>query len=148
MYEDDRSTRWCSWLRHCTRSPQGHGFSIPDGVSGIFIDIILSVALWPWGWLSLWQKWVPEVFPVGKGVGLTTLPSSCADCLEIWEPQPPEPWGPVQACNGVALHLPFYKDDDKLVTELLCCVWVSSPWKWPVRHQPLKMLTYRSYTVS
>ena len=28
----------------------------------------------------------------GKGdqcVGLTTLPPSCADCLEIWEPQPP-----------------------------------------------------------
>jgi hypothetical protein len=28
---------------------------------------------------------------LGKGVrciGLTTLPPSCADCLEIWEPQP------------------------------------------------------------
>ena len=28
---------------------------------------------------------------VGKGgrcVGLTTLPPSCADCLEIWQPQP------------------------------------------------------------
>jgi len=24
----------------------------------------------------------------GRCVGLTTLPSSCADCLEIWEPQP------------------------------------------------------------
>ena len=33
-----------------------------------------------------------EFFLEGKGgrcVGLTTLPSSCADCLEIWEPQPP-----------------------------------------------------------
>jgi len=40
----------------------------------------------------------------GKGsqyVGLTTLPPSCANCLEIWEPQP------VQACNGIALPLPF-----------------------------------------
>ena len=30
-----------------------------------------------------------EYFLVGKGgrcVGLTTLPPSCADCLEIWEP--------------------------------------------------------------
>jgi len=26
--------------------------SIPDGVTGIFIDIILQVALWPWVWLS------------------------------------------------------------------------------------------------
>jgi hypothetical protein len=24
----------------------------------------------------------------GRCVGLTTLPTSCADCLEIWEPQP------------------------------------------------------------
>jgi hypothetical protein len=30
------------------------------------------------------------------GVGLTTLPPSCADCLEIWEPQPP---GTLRACN-------------------------------------------------
>jgi hypothetical protein len=30
------------------------------------------------------------IFPGGKGgrcVGLTTLPPSCADCLEIWNPQ-------------------------------------------------------------
>jgi hypothetical protein len=41
----------------------------------------------------------------GKGdrcVGLTTLPPSCADCLKVWEPQPPGS-GPVQACNGIAL---------------------------------------------
>jgi len=25
----------------------------------------------------------------GRCVGLTTLPNSCAHCLEIWEPQPP-----------------------------------------------------------
>ena len=25
----------------------------------------------------------------GRCVRLTTLPPSCADCLEIWEPQPP-----------------------------------------------------------
>jgi hypothetical protein len=43
---------------------------------------------------------------VGKGsrcVGLTTLPPSCADCLEIWEPQPP---GTVRTCNAIALPLP------------------------------------------
>jgi len=35
---------------------------------------------------------------VGKGsqcVGLTTLPPSCANCLEIWESQPP---GTLRAC--------------------------------------------------
>jgi len=30
-----------------------------------FIDIILLVALWPWGWLNLWQKWVPGIYPGG-----------------------------------------------------------------------------------
>jgi hypothetical protein len=42
----------------------------------------------------------------GKGgwcVGLTTLPHSCADCLEIWEPQFP---GILRACPGIGV--PFY----------------------------------------
>jgi hypothetical protein len=37
----------------------------------------------------------------GKGgwcIGLTTLPPSCDDHLEIWEPQPP---GTVRACPGL-----------------------------------------------
>ena len=49
-----------------------------------FIVLIHSAALWPWGRCSLWQKWVPRIFPVGKGgrcVGLTTLPSSCLKIL-------------------------------------------------------------------
>jgi hypothetical protein len=33
-------------------------------------------------------------------MGLTTLPHSCADCLEIWDPQPP---GTLRACPGIAL---------------------------------------------
>ena len=37
-------------------------------------------------------------------VGLTVLPPSCANCLEIWEPQPP---GVYRACPGIALPLPF-----------------------------------------
>jgi hypothetical protein len=39
----------------------------------------------------------------GRCAGLTTLSPSCADCHEIWEPQPP---GTLKACNGIAL--PFF----------------------------------------
>jgi hypothetical protein len=34
----------------------------------------------------------------GRCVGLTTLPLSCADCLKIWENQPP---GTFRACQGL-----------------------------------------------
>ena len=67
-----------------------------------FIYIILPAAVRLWGRLSLQQTWVPGVLPEGKGgrrVWLT-LPPSCADCLEIWQPQPP---GTPRACRGIAL---------------------------------------------
>jgi hypothetical protein len=34
----------------------------------------------------------------GRYVWLTTLPPSCADCLEIWEPRPP---ATLRACPGL-----------------------------------------------
>ena len=37
-------------------------------------------------------------------MGLTTLPPSCADCLENWEPQP---HGILKACTGLLLHFLF-----------------------------------------
>jgi len=49
-----------------------------------------------------------EYFLGGKGgwcVGLTTLPPSCADCIEIWEPQPPGTLRACPGCNGTALPL-------------------------------------------
>jgi hypothetical protein len=42
-----------------------------------------------------------EYFLGGKGsrcVGLTTLPPSCADCLEVWKPRPP---ATLRACPGL-----------------------------------------------
>jgi hypothetical protein len=40
------------WLRYCATNRKVEG-SIPDGVIGIIINIILPIALWPWGLLSL-----------------------------------------------------------------------------------------------
>jgi hypothetical protein len=45
---------------------------------------------------------VTEMSKGGQCVGLTTLPPSCADCLEVWEPQPP---GTLRACTGIALYI-------------------------------------------
>jgi len=70
---------------------------------------ILPLALWPWSRLSLEQKWVPGVFPGGKGgrcVRLTTLPSSCAVVTKSGNLNFLEPSGPAQASNGTAFS-PF-----------------------------------------
>ena len=71
---------WCSWLRLWFTSQKVAG-SIPDGV-GVFHW------LWSLGCHTHWRKWVPGISPggkIGRWVGLTTVPPSCADCFEIWE---------------------------------------------------------------
>ena len=87
-----RGTRWCSWLRHCATSRKVAG-SIPDCVIGIFHWHNPSGRTMAMGSTQPLTEmstrgisWGPKV---SRCVGLTTLPPSCSDCLEIWEPHPP-----------------------------------------------------------
>jgi len=70
---------------------------------------MLSCSIWfsaPSFWMGggLESRCVGRVYGVdvarhgGRCVGLTTLPLSCTDCLDIWEPQPP---GTLWACPGL-----------------------------------------------
>ena len=94
-------TRWCSWLRHCATSRKVAG-SVPDGVTGIFNYHNPSGRTMALGSTQPLKEMSTRIISLGgKGgrcAGLTTLPPSCADCLEIWEPQPS---GTLRACPGL-----------------------------------------------
>jgi hypothetical protein len=67
-----------------------------------FIDKILLATMWPGVDPSCNKNEYKEYFVGGKGgqcIGLTTLPPSCTDCLEIYEHQPSET---LRACTGIA----------------------------------------------
>ena len=82
--------------------------SIPDDVVGkFFIDIIGRTVNLRLTQYFLWGKG-------GRCVGLTTLPPSCSDCLEIWEPHPP---GTLRVCPSL------YKD---------CFTFCRVNWKYPL----------------
>jgi hypothetical protein len=98
-----RCTRWNSRLRHCATSLKVAG-SIPDGAIGIFHWHKPSGRTMALGSNQpLTQMSTRNISWGSKGgrcVGLTNLPYSCADCLEIWKPQP------VHDCTEI--DLPFY----------------------------------------
>ena len=74
-------SRWCPWNFSLTCSFRPHYGPWVDSASN--------------------RNEYQEYLVGGKGgqcVGLTTLPASCANSLEIWEPQPP---GTHRACPGL-----------------------------------------------
>jgi hypothetical protein len=74
-------SRWCHWIFFID-NPFGRTMAL--GLTQPLTEMSTRNISW-------WGKG-------GRCLGLTTLPRLCADCLEIWEPQPP---GTLRACPGL-----------------------------------------------
>ena len=89
-------TRWRSWLTHFATTWKV-AVSILDGVIGIFLLHNPSGRIMVLGLTQPLTEMSPRNISRGKDghcLGLTTLPPSSANCLEMWEPQNPGTlWG-------------------------------------------------------
>jgi hypothetical protein len=86
--------------------PEGRGFDSRLSFE-FFVNIILPAALWPWGWISLWQKWVAGIFPGWqRRPGWQPYHLHVRNFLKSGSLNLLEPSGFVQTCKGIALPLP------------------------------------------
>jgi len=97
--------QWYSWLRDCVTGWKVKAL-IPDVVSlKFFIDLIVQLHCCPGFDSAANRNEYQEYFLGVKGgrcVGLSTLPPSCANCVEIWEL---EPAGSHRAHPGLCRHM-------------------------------------------
>jgi len=63
----------------------------------------------------------------GRCVGLKTLPPSCADCLEIWEPQP---LGTLRACPGRNILILLASCQQTCMAYNIAVCTVKNSWWW------------------
>ena len=78
--------------------PEGRGFDSRMCQWNFSLTYSFRPHYGPWVDSASNRNEYQEYFLGGKGdqcIGLTTFPPSCADCLEIWEPQPR---GTLRAC--------------------------------------------------
>jgi hypothetical protein len=115
---------WCNFQiysspRHCTTSRKVVG-SIPDDVIWIFHWHPFGHTVARWVIKPLTVMSTGCLYLGGKGgqcINLTTLPPSCAICLEIWEPQPP--WA-LRACPGLLWDCFTFTHFQGFFSVLLC----------------------------
>jgi hypothetical protein len=79
--------QWHSWLRHCATSRKVMGLIPSRRILVLWLTRPLT---------EMSTENISFEDSGGRCIRLTTLPPSCADCLKIWEPQPP---GTLRACN-------------------------------------------------
>jgi len=103
-------TAVAQWLRCCATNRKVAG-SIPVGVSGFFIDIKSFRSHCDPG-VDSDSNGNPEYFLGVKAAvrKADNLPPSCTVVTKSGSLNFLEPFGPVQACNGTALPLPFCKN--------------------------------------